>query len=313
MTEEPTGRTAEFARPSELESMLALLSEAIGPGGDEIARRFAAPHDPMVLVVGCPRSGTTVVTQWLSSSGAFACPSNLVSRFHRAPAVGAIVERLLVDPALDFRGETAIPRAGVDRAYESALGKTVGPTAPNEFWYFWRRHFDFEGAADDGDPVGAGDLDGFLAELAAYEFVMGRPIALKALIATRHLPDLLAALPPVVVVDVRRDESANIASLLRARRAHGGDEASWYSFVPRGGVDTHELSPREQVAAQVVGLRRDIETALVGQADETVVRVRLEDFTSAPTRAWASIRSAMLAAGGSDVGPYQGPDVIPSG
>ena len=38
----------------------------------------------VVLVVGGPRSGSTVMMQWLASSGVFAYPSNLLSRFYRA-------------------------------------------------------------------------------------------------------------------------------------------------------------------------------------------------------------------------------------
>ena len=51
-----------------------------------------------VFVVGALRSGTTLFTQWLATTGLTAYPTNLLSRFYGAPLVGAKIQQLLTDP-----------------------------------------------------------------------------------------------------------------------------------------------------------------------------------------------------------------------
>ena len=105
MEPDTPNRTREHRRNSDLEQVLGQLNDALAPAGDALAAAHDVPRHPVILVVGCPRSGTTLLMQWLAAAGCFSVPTNLVSRFFRAPAIGALVERVLFDPTLEFRGE----------------------------------------------------------------------------------------------------------------------------------------------------------------------------------------------------------------
>ena len=132
-----SGRTGRFRRNPELEKLLEEINNLLGPAEDEIAARFDRPRYPVVLVVGGPRSGSTLMMQWLARLGLFACPTNLLSRFYRAPFIGAKIQQLLADPIFGFRvpkhapgvpPEIMDPRATWSNPsdYDAQAGKLAG-------------------------------------------------------------------------------------------------------------------------------------------------------------------------------------------
>ena len=102
---DPYHRAPRHRRNGQLEELLQSLSELIAPGGDQRALLSGGPRYPVVFITGVPRSGSTMLLQWLANSGHFRAPTNLVSRFWRAPCVGALVDRMLFESKMDFRGE----------------------------------------------------------------------------------------------------------------------------------------------------------------------------------------------------------------
>ncbi len=285
-------RSPEHQRNSRLEALLATLTAAIGPGGDALAQAHSTPKLPVYLICGTPRSGTTMSMAWLARAGTFEVPTNLISRFYRAPAVGAAVHRLLADPSVDHQTELLLPPEILDPApYTNQLGKTRGPGAPNEFWYFWRYFLGFS------DPPALGDLGraradvaAFCGQLGAWEAVAGRPIALKALIASWDLDWLAAVLPTARFIRLRRDGPATMRSLLGARRRFYGTEEAWYSFRLPGPL-AEGLSPLQQVAAQVRCMDAAIDAGLARVAPERILTLDYDDLCSKPQEAWDQLRA----------------------
>ena len=98
-------RQTSYQRNTGLESLLNEINSLLAPVEAGVRERFGKPRLPLILVVGAPRSGTTLVTQWLAAMGGFAYPSNLLSRFFQAPYIGALLQQMLTDPAYQFRDE----------------------------------------------------------------------------------------------------------------------------------------------------------------------------------------------------------------
>lgn len=296
-------RRQEFARNPALESLLGELSSALAPAASALAAKHPAPQRPVVLIVGTPRSGSTLLMQWLAASGGFSYPTNLIARFWRAPAVGAMVDRLLFDATVDFRGETRADAPAVD--FRSELGKTRGPRAPNEFWYLWRNLLGF------GDPPVLGvegraraDVAAFQGALGAWEAVAGRPIAMKAMIADWEIPFIAEILPTAIFLDLRRSPEATMASLLDARVKFAGTVDAWYSFRPP--VDPGLLigSPEEQVAVQVRAMRLATEAGLATLPPERVIGWDHEAFCADPGALWARLAAATGAEGAPHLAPF---------
>ena len=183
------GRRPEFQRNQKLEDLLNELELVLSPVEEELLEDFRVPKFPILLLIGGPRTGSTVFMQWLANLGVFSYPTNLLSRFFYAPYIGAKIQILLTDPAYSYKNE--IFNFSNDINFKSDLGKTAGALAPNDFWYFWRRFIpnkipryisNIEEKTINGEK--------FVAEIAAMESVFKKPFAMKAMILEQNIPFL---------------------------------------------------------------------------------------------------------------------------
>lgn len=302
-------RSEQYQRNPRLEALLEELGALFAPVEAQVVDGLRAPERPVVLVVGAPRSGTTLLMQWLAQLDLFAYPTNLLARFYRAPYIGARIQQLLTDPAYAYRDELGDLQAAKG-GFDSDLGKTRGALAPSEFWYFWRRFFP---AADEdwsqpSEHAGLEGRDRFLKELAALERAFARPLAMKAMIANWNLPVLDALLERVVFLHVRRDPLYNAQSLLQARERFFGDRTRWYSFKPPQAAQLEGLDPVEQVVGQVVLTQHAIAQGLSAIACDRRLEVDYEAFCADPRACFATLAERLAGQGFDAPGAYAGPE-----
>ena len=299
-------RQKSFRRNEKLEELLQELNSLLGPLEEGIVQRFRMPRYPVVFVVGVPRSGSTLVMQWLAHSGRFSYPTNLLSRFYGAPFVGAKIQQLLTAPEYNFSDE--ILDFSGEISFSSDLGKTQGALAPNEFWYFWRRFIpNTEPQYLDGEMLSQVKSAEFVAELAALESVFGKPWAMKGLILELNIPFLSSILDKALFLFVRRHPFYNIQSLLEARVRYFGSRRAWYSIKPRESELLADLDPIDQVAGQVYLTDRGIQKGVDQiEAARTLV-VEYEDFCSNPKLVFDQIVARFHQQGVDVHWEYEGP------
>ena len=294
-------RTAAFVRNEGLEALLDDLNTRLAPVQDALDAD-GVPERPPVFIVGTPRGGTTLTFQWLASSGRFAYPSNLMSRFYRAPWVGARIQAMLTADALQFRGEfNDVPRFGPSSPFRSDIGKTEGLLAPHVFWYFWRAFLPF---GDTSTLDRTADLDParFVAAVASIERALGLPVLMKAMIVNWDLEQVAAWFPKLVLLHIWREPVDVMASVMRARVRFGGHRGAWWSFKPPEYPELIARSPEMQVATFVWSCQHHIATALHALDAERHVTLRYRDLCADPRMSWAQVR-AKMAAQGADPGP----------
>ena len=231
-------REQAFRRNERLEALLQEMNEILEPAEDRILENHHMPRYPVIFIVGCARAGSTLMMQWLASTGIFAYPTNLLSRFYAAPSIGSRIQQLLTDSTYRFRDE--FDDCATALQFSSDLGKTKGTLAPNEFWYFWRRFFHYgEIQQLDEDELACVDGAKFLAELAALEAVFDKPFVLKALIINWNIPFIARIFDKVLFIHITRQPLHNAQSLLESREKYFGTIDEWYSFKanPRPNVN----------------------------------------------------------------------------
>ena len=285
-------RTEKFKRNAGLEALLDELSVLLSPAENKILKHYASPQYPVILIVGAPRSGTTLMLQWLAQTGKFAYPTNLLSRFYAAPYIGVKIQLLLTDPTYRFRDEFI--DFSKTFSFDSDLGKTRGILAPNEFWYFWRRFFPY-GEIQHLDEQGLTKVDAvtFLAELAAIESALGKPLALKGMIINWNIPYVENIFNKVLFVYLKRHPFYNMQSLLAARNAYWGDPSVWYSFKPMEYTELKDLGPHEQVAGQIFFTNRAIEKGLAQISADRLLAVDYEMFCASPEAVFSRLADTM--------------------
>lgn len=305
-------RRAEHRRNPRLESALAALAADLAPAAANLQAPADAPQLPPVFVVGCPRSGTTLAYQWLAASGLFTHPTNFTARFPNAPWIGERIQQLLRDPACDFRGELALEPAARTESYHSRLGKTKGPFAPHEFWYWWRRFLpEGESHALDAGQLARIDTALMLRELAAWEAVLAKPLLLKAMILDWNLPWLARLLPRAVFVHVRRDPFCTMQSLLAARMDFFGNTREWYSFRPSEYPLLKNRPATHQVAAQIHLTDNAVTAGLAGLPASRRLELAYEDLCRDPAAVHRQVVERLAAHGHAVPTVYTGPASFP--
>ena len=293
-------RQGAWQRNPQLEAWLEQTARWLAPAQAAAESDFDGGRAdwPQIFVLGAPRSGTTLMMQWLAASGAVAYPSNLMARFPSAPAIGASLQRLLSDESLAFRDELSdVQPQPVD--FASDLGKTSGALAPNEFWYLWRRFLPTTEIEPLGARIGQVDRAGLRRAIGSVAAVLERPFAAKGLMLQYDLAFFAELFPRAVFLHVQRDGLANAASLLRARQSFFGSTQPWYSAKPPGYEALLELEPEAQVCGQVAWTQQAIEHGLQGLPAERHLTVPYGAFCADPAqwhqRLWE--RVAALASG----------------
>ena len=299
-------RQKKFKRNKKLEYLLQELNGLLGPVETEVAQAYKEPQHPVVLLVGCARSGTTLIMQWLARIGEFAYPTNFLSRFYAAPYIGARIQQMLSDPEYSFRDE--LSDFGNEISFESELGKTTGVLAPNEFYYFWRRFFQYgEIQYLDAQSLEAVDSKTFVAELAALESVFDKPLAMKGLLVNWNISFINSLLPRVLFVHVKRDTVYNAQSLLEARENFFGDQKLWYSFKPPEYPQLAQLDPYQQVVGQVHFTNLAIQKALAQVDANRWLQIEYEAFCKSPELVYRKIEQKLVSQGEQIAITYEGP------
>ncbi len=283
-------RQKSHQRNTEVEELLKELNGLLAIAENEVKVEYEAPKYPCVFVVGCARSGTTLLMQHLASLNIFAYPSNLMSRFYDTPAIGAKLHHLLIN--LDSKKEVF----GRDQTtyFESNLGKTKGAASPHEFWYFWRRFFKFREIQQLSEAeLNNVHLELFLKDLAKIEQVFNRPLLMKAMILNWHLSHLAKLLPKAIFIFVQRNPLYVMQSLWKARLDFFGDINQWYSFKPPEYWELKNKSVYEQLAGQVFYTNQAISKELAKIDDDHKIFLEYEDFCQDPENILETLKEKM--------------------
>lgn len=249
---------ARFEKNANLERLLARINDYLRAA--EQAQPAPPELDfPLILLVGAPRSGTTLFMQWLDATGAIGVPSNLISRFFVAPAFGVMLQRLLTDPMYRYREELDWP-GELSPSLASDLGKTKGLLGHNSFFYFWRQFISLtEPAEMTHAQLSRVDKDGLARAVRRFAAEIGKPLAMKGYLVQYHLRLLESILDRVLFVHITRDPIAVMASLLAVRRRLHGHERAWWGCRPPGYEALEKAEPALQVAGQIALTNKSIE------------------------------------------------------
>lgn len=281
---EAAKRTAPFSRNERLDNLISELRDLLLPVQISKQQDFERCRWPVGFIVGVPRSGTTLVLQWLASLGVFSYPTNVMNRFAYAPYIGAMLQCIFTDPAYDAFGELHVSD---EHNYESFLGKTSGPGMVNEFQFFFRNYLpNFVPRVLTAEELDAINWREMERGLASIESVLEKPFALKAIMLQFNLSWFLGRLDRHICIYVRRDPSEIMCSILRARKTYYGDYETWWSVRPAEYDDLKDMDVFHQVAGQVFYTRVAIERELEMIAPSRRLTIDYEAFCKAPAEVY---------------------------
>lgn len=239
---------------------------------------------PLIYIVGAPRSGTTLLSQFLSRHLDVGYVSNLMARFWARPSVGAFVARAVLGENPDSAPE-----------YKSAHGMTFVPAGPHEFGFFWRHWLKLDSCRTHhltDEELDRVDADNFKKNLEAEILgSFGKPVVFKTVVAGFAAHFLTRLHSRSLFINVIRDQKDVARSLLRCRKERYGDYETWWSLIPKAWPFDCS-GPGEEVALQVRHCCAEIAVEL-SRPGVTSISVQYEDLCSNPKRVLETIQNSL--------------------
>ena len=233
---------------------------------------------PVILVVGAPRSGTTLVYQTLARYLDVTYFSNLTSLFPDAPLAGTGIFRWLPRrQSADFR---------------NFYGQTAGLSGPNDGFSVWNQWLGDDRYVPRTDLT-TDEQRSMGRFFAVWCAVFGKPFLNKNNRNAGCLDLLARAIPQSSVVVVRRDPLLVAQSLIHARQqVQGHKSVGWGLHSHSSDITGDPLAYVDDVCDQVLRIETELDEQLKRIPQERIVEFTYEGFCEAPdsTLRWIASR-----------------------
>jgi len=223
---------------------------------------------PQFLITGLPRTGTTLVYQYIVHRLHIAYFPNKVGDYYETPCtITALSKRFFSPYCSDF---------------QSRYGKVSGVMAPREAGAFWLRFFDIHHYIDH-TQVESRDVEIIRRTIACIQHIFGDvPFVNKNVKHMLRIDALKMIFPGVVFIIVERDLADVALSIWEARQKNFGDVSNWWSVRPSNYEQLKILPPVEQVAFQVTALQERLKQDLSAFPAESLLYLHYQDFCRNP-------------------------------
>lgn len=225
-------------------------------------------NKPQLFILGLPRSGTTLVYQYIVHRMNIAYITNQAGYYYLSPL---IVTNLQRNQLGTYQSD-----------FKSNYGKVSGPLSPREAGAFWGRFFGTE------DYVSIDDLtikriQTLQNTIFGIQQLFGDlPFVNKNVKHMLRIQVLSEIFPNAYFLVVERDLPQVALSVLRGRYNNLADPMQWWSVKPPNYAELKDLPVVEQVSGQLLALQ-DRMTADFSQIDtERIIRFSYLNFCDRP-------------------------------
>ncbi|TVQ00969.1 MAG: hypothetical protein EA359_14850 [Balneolaceae bacterium] len=273
----------KYHKNIKLDELIIRINDLLEPAEKERIDVLASQINdtfPTLFLIGTPRSGSTLFMQWIASTGAYAYPSNFMSRFNRAPYISALIYEMVTNPQYQYWDEFADISNEIE--FSSSIGKTSGFKAPHEFWYFWLRFMQFPDIPFSEEQFSRNfDFIMFQNELKLLKHAFQKPFIMKAHIIVWYLESVSKNLKNIIYLHLKRDPIDSVRSLLKAREKWTGSLEEWFTVKPKEYDILKTMDPFHQVAGQIYFMDREIHRKKHCLEDD-YIQVNYEEFCRDP-------------------------------
>jgi hypothetical protein len=261
--------TKEFSKSPEFETYLSILNNALYKEEQALYKNYSEEYST-IHVIGAPRSGTTLITQILSSYLNIGYINNLIAAFWKAPLFGIELSKKLL-------GTHYISD------FSSTFGRTKNIYEPHEFGYFWNYHLaynDFQ--QKDIEHEKNIDWEKLKITLINMMYAFKKPVLFKSFLAGFHAAHLHKILPKTCFIYIRRDFINNAVSIYNLRKKMLGDANLWASIKPKQYDDLKHKNIYSQITGQILYLEQEYLQQLKNIPDDNKIIVSYEDVCKKP-------------------------------
>jgi hypothetical protein len=251
------------------EETLKIMNDCLA---DRATKGLGSLHNKeraIIILVGAPRAGTTLIYQYVSSYFDLFYPNNLIAKFFKAPLFGLELSKSLLKNT--FKS-----------SFRSNYGQTDQIEEPHEFGYFWNHFLKYEDLRgkhkDHENNIDWKNLVNILNELGQRS---AKSSVYKGYLLSFHARRFYEEFDKVIFIHVKRSLDANITSLLKYRTTVMGDINSDVSIQPRKELPK-VLTPFSSARDQILQLNKEYSEELSPLPSLNRIEINYEDFCDNP-------------------------------
>ena len=247
----------------------------------QFRRRVAAAGKAPIVILGPPRSGTTLLYQALTDRFRVSWFCNMADQKAEWPCLSTWVVRRKF---ASYRSD-----------YESRYGKTRGRAGPAEARRLWSKWFGYDYA---DESTSAAKIDECRRVVNYVASTTGLPFVTKNPDHCIRIRALNLAFPDALYVRIRRRPIDVARSILNARKKYLGSYEKWFGVCPPEITTTKDMDATDQALMQVMYLEDRLNEDF-GKVirDGRQIEVDYEEFCDAPDRFLDSVRSIASSCG----------------
>jgi hypothetical protein len=231
-------------------------------------RETREPKASQLFITGLPRTGSTLVSQYIAHRLDLAYFTNGVGRFPLTPCTISRWQRWTHPP---YQSD-----------FHSDYGRNKGPMAPREAGAFWGYYFDVN-RYQESDDVPARNLEIVRRTIWRMQNIFAdAPFMNKNVKHLLRLTTLARLFPDSHFLIIQRSLQDVAISVLIGRRKLNPEGSAWFSIVPRCYENIRNLPIVEQIPRQLIDIQEKMEEDL-GQIDPArILHVPYSEFCRAP-------------------------------
>ncbi len=233
-----------------------------------ILRRNYHSDKPQIFILGLPRSGTTIVYQYIVHRLEVAYFTNGVGKYPLSPCLATFFQT---------------KRYGKYQSdFKSHYGKVNGPVAPREAGGFWGRFFGIEKYIRFQD-VSTKDIHTLQNTIACVQDIFGNKTFVNKNVKHMLRIDALSKIFPnsyFLIVDRNLNDIA--ISNIRGKYKILKNPKDWWSVKPQNYEELKNLPIVEQVAYQLISLKEQMESDFSRIPKHRIIRVAYDEFCKNP-------------------------------
>jgi len=233
-----------------------------------IIKRDFVLTQPQFFIIGLPRSGTTLIYQYIVHRLHMAYFTNKVGKYSFAPCTISLLSKLF------------------NRQYfsdfESSFGKIKGNMAPREAGSFWLRFFDID-LYQGEHLLTEENIKKIVNTVFCIQNIFSdSPFINKNVKHMLRIKLLSELFPDSYFIIVKRDHIDVALSILSARKKNLKNIHDWWSVKPTSYEEIKKKHYLEQIALQVFDLNKKIDEDLMEIPKDRIIYLNYENFCLKP-------------------------------
>jgi len=275
-------RTGKYSKPREEEDFLNDLNQILLKEEKGWYKDYNIEH-PFIFIFGLPRSGTTLLSQFVAHSFDTGFVNNLMARFYLAPLHGIRLSKQV----LGNRKQTI---------FSSDYARTDNLSDIHEFGYFWRywlKKEHFSGVTKAKEIEKQIEWQDLKKVLSSIQHEFGKPLVFKNIFGSYHISKLISLLNKTLFIYIERDELDVAVSILGARKKYYDDLNTWWSYMPPEYDKIKDLDYWDQISGQIFYLKKYYYSEIEKNSDH-IISISYKELCESPSSIVKKIQDFFL-------------------